>query len=141
VRALFSRLIFALLLLLAAPTVGFVRAQTAPDVQGLINSQLDAFARDDADAAYALAAPALKERFADPNAFMSMVKSAYPPVYRHRSVDFGEQARDGDEIRQGAVFVDADNEVWGAIYTLGRQADGEWKITGCVLTRSVESSL
>ncbi len=120
---------------------GFARAQEAPDVEAIISRQLDAFARDDAKAAYALAAPAIQEKFGDAETFMAMVKSAYPPVYRRRSVEFGKQKQSGEEIEQGAIFVDEDNDVWIGVYRLARQADGAWKITACVLTRSPQSSL
>jgi hypothetical protein len=124
---------------LAAASVA--RAQSGTDIQALIESQLDAFAHDDAATAYTFAAPAIRERFTDPAAFLEMVKRVYPPVYRHRSAEFSETSRDGDEIHQGVTFVDTDNEVWRALYTLARQADGSWKITGCMLQRSDESSL
>jgi len=120
---------------------GFARAQDAPDVQAIISRQLDAFARDDAKAAFALAAPSIQERFGDAAAFMAMVKSSYPPVYRRRSVEFGKQSNDGGEIAQGVIFVDEDNVVWNGVYKLGRQTDGDWKITGCVLVKSTQSSL
>jgi hypothetical protein len=56
-------------------------------------------------------------------------------------VQFGKQTRDGDQIGQTVVFVDADNQVWGAVYTLEQEADGSWKISGCVLIKSDQSSL
>ncbi len=120
---------------------GASSAQQAPDVQGLISSQLDAFAHDDAAAAFAAAAPGIKARFQDPDAFMAMVKTAYPPVYHHKSVQFGSQTRDGDQIGQTVVIVDSDNEVWGGVYTLELESDGSWKISGCVLIKSAQSSL
>ena len=116
-------------------------AQEAPDVQSIITGQLDAIAHDDAATAYSFAAPSIRERFGGADEFMAMVKLAYPPVYRHRSVQFGKQARDGEEIQQGVVFVDADNDVWTGVYTLGRQSDGGRKITGCVIIRSTDTSL
>jgi hypothetical protein len=120
---------------------GVSNAQQAPDVQALISTQLDAFAHDDAPAAFAVAAPAIKERFHDPDAFMAMVKSSYPPVYHHKSVQFGTQTRDGDQIGQTVVIVDTENEVWGGVYTLELEGDGSWKISGCVLIKSAQSSL
>ncbi len=133
-------LIFALFVLALG---GFARAEDAPapDVQAIINSQLDAFAHDDAQGAYAFAAPGVQDKFPSADAFLAMVKQTYPPVYRHRSVQFGKQTRDGDQIEQGVVFLDADNVVWGGVYTLGHQADGGWKITGCVIVRSADTSL
>ncbi len=121
-------------LVLALP--GAARADDAADVQAIISSQLDAFAHDDAKAAFALAAPPVQQRFPNPEAFMAMVKAAYPPVYRHRSVQFVQQSREGDKIEQGVVFVDSGNDVWAGVYTLARQSDGGWKIVGCVIARS-----
>jgi hypothetical protein len=120
---------------------GAAWAQEAPDAKAVISSQLDAFAHDDAKAAFGFAAPPIQQRFSSPEAFLAMVKTVYPPVYRHRSVEFGGETRQGDKIEQGVVFVDDDNAVWAGVYTLARQSDGGWKITGCVIARSKETSL
>jgi hypothetical protein len=127
----------ALLLVFA----GFARAQPAPEAQAIISSQLDAFAHDDAKTAFGFAAPPIQQRFSSPEAFLAMVRSVYPPVYRHRSVQFGESTRQGDKIEQGVVIVDDDNAVWNGVYTLTRQSDGGWKIEGCVIAPSSETSL
>jgi hypothetical protein len=132
-----AALLLAGLCLLCAP----VRADEASDVQGVISSQLEAFARDDAQAAYAFAAPAIREQFDDAASFLAMVKSAYPAVYRHRSAEFGVEQRDGERVRQAIVFVDADNDVWAGVYLLARQPDGAWRIEGCALRRSDDTSL
>jgi len=131
-------LVLFLALMLAVAPAG---AEEAPDAPAIISRQLDAFARDDAKAAFAFAAPPIQDKFADAASFMAMVKAAYPPVYRHRSVQFGAQSRDGDRIEQAVTFVDADNDVWVGVYTLVRQDDGGWKISGCALARSDETSL
>ena len=131
-------LAFALMLLLF---VSPAWADDVSDVQSVISQQLDAFAHDDAVGAFAFAAPPIREKFADPNAFFAMVKTAYPAVYRHRSVQFGRQTRDGDRAEQSVTFIDSDNLVWSGVYTLGRQEDGGWRIVGCVLARSEETSL
>lgn len=123
--------------LLCAP----VRADEAADVQGVISGQLEAFARDDARAAYDFAAPAIRDKFADAAGFLAMVKSAYPVVYRHRSAEFGAEQRDGERVRQNVAFVDANNDVWAGVYLLVRQPDGAWRIEGCALQRSDETSL
>lgn len=129
------------LLALALAFGGLARADDAPDVRAIITRQLDAFAADDAKAAFALAAPVIQQKFGDAATFLAMVKSAYPPVYRRRSFEFGQQKRDGDEIEQDVVFVDEDNDVWMGAYKLARQPDDAWKITTCVLIRSTQSSL
>jgi len=117
------------------------RAEDAPDVKAIISGQLDAFTHDDAKAAYDFAAPEIRDKFPDADTFLSMVKSGYPAVYRHRSVQFGDEARDGDNIRQNVVFIDEDNRVWRGVYVLVREADGAWKIQGCALLPSDETSL
>jgi hypothetical protein len=117
-------------------------AETTPlDARALIERQLDAFAHDDADGAYELAAPGIKALFTDSETFMAMVRERYAPVYRHHSVEFGAFAEDGDKIEQALTIVDEDNNVWNAIYYLARQPDGTWRANGCLLTKSTESSL
>ena len=114
---------------------------TAARSRAIIEQQFDAFARDDAEAAYALADPTIKERFGDPDHFLAMVRDRYPPVYRHRSVEFGDFAELGDEASLKATLVDNDNVVWTALYSLRREANGDWLISGCVLTRSDASAI
>jgi hypothetical protein len=109
-------------------------------VRALIERQFDAFAHDDAAGAYALAAPGLKTMFTDPDTFLAMVRLSYAPVYRHRSVDFGELDGDDDNVSQLVTIVDNDNVVWKALYKLARQPDGQWLISGCLLIKSTDSS-
>jgi hypothetical protein len=120
----------AMLMSLVAP------ARAGDDVnaaQTIIRSQEQAFAHDDADAAYSYAAPAIHRMFPDADEFMAMVRRGYAPVYRHKSFEFGEgRAADG-KIAQTVRIIDADGNPWDALYTLEQQADGSWKITGCVL--------
>jgi Domain of unknown function (DUF4864) len=123
-----------------APASGGESSGGAPEVRALIERQLDAFARDDAVAAYALAAPALKTIFRDPDIFLAIVRGRYAPVYRHRSIDFGEMEVDGENVSQLLTIVDNHNVVWKALYKLARQADGGWLINGCVLVSSTDIS-
>ena len=110
-------------------------AQTAPspEARALIEKQLDAFSHDDAAGAYAEASPQLHEIFPDPDAFLSMVRRGYAPVYRHRSVEFGAATMEGDDMQQDVVFVDEQGKAWKATYKLSRQPDGSWLISGCSL--------
>ena len=134
-RALF--LLAALLISVAAPT------RAADDVaaaQGVIRSQVEAFSRDDAAAAYSHAAPAIQEIFPQADIFMSMVRNDYAPVYRHKSFDFGEARVSDGTIAQRVHIVDADGIPWEALYTLELQPDGSVKITGCVLLRAGQAA-
>jgi Domain of unknown function (DUF4864) len=116
-------------------------AQTAPNpdsrgIEATIRSQLEAFRDDDGPAAYAHAAPNVREIFPTPEAFMTMVKRAYQPVYRQRSHTFGRIEERSGVIVQAVEILGADGEYWTALYSLARQADGSWKITGCSLVKS-----
>jgi hypothetical protein len=126
--------------LLAAPASAGDNSLGGQEARALIERQLDAFARDDAAGAYALASPGLKTVFADPDTFMEMVRGKYAPVYRHQSVEFGEPEVDGDNVSQVLTIVDENNQVWKALYKLARQPDGTWLITGCVLIKSTDTS-
>ena len=102
----------------------------------MIRAQEQAFGHDDAAAAYSYAAPAIKQIFPEPNIFMSMVQNGYPPVYRHRSFEFGEAQTADGRIAQRVHIIDANGEAWEALYTLERQPDGSLKITGCSLLKA-----
>ena len=126
----------ALLLSLGVP------ARAADDVaaaQRVIRSQVEAFGRDDAAAAYSYAAPALHEIFPQADIFMYMVQHSYPPVYRHRSFEFGEARVADGRVAQRVRIVDQDGETWEALYTLEQQPDGSLKIIGCMLLKPGQS--
>jgi hypothetical protein len=126
-------LLVALLINLAVPARAGDDVATA---QTTIRAQLDAFGRDDAEAAYSYAAPAIHSLFPQADIFLGLVKRKYAPVYRHKSFEFGEaQASDG-KIAQRAHIVDTDGEVWEALYTLEIEPDGSMKITGCILLKA-----
>jgi Domain of unknown function (DUF4864) len=84
---------------------------TAASSRAIVERQFDAFQRDDGQAAYALAAPTIKDMFSDADHFMAMVRDHYAPVYRHRSADFGAFKESGDEASLEATLVDNDNVV------------------------------
>jgi hypothetical protein len=128
---------FAVLLAL----MGAAKAQDTPEAQAIVSRQIAAFANDDAKAAFAFAAPEIQDKFGDADSFMAMVKRIYPPVYRHRSIEFGKQTRDGEEVEQDVVFVDGDNDVWVGVYKLKLQPCGEWRITACVLIPTTQTGL
>jgi hypothetical protein len=121
--------------------VAFAEELTAARSHAIVERQFDAFARDDGEAAYALAAPTIKQMFGDANHFMAMVRDRYAPVYRHRSVEFGAFEESGDEASLEATLVDNDNVVWTALYSLRREANGDWLISGCVLVKSDGSAI
>ena len=129
--------------LLAAFFIGSaVLAHAGDDIaagQSVIQSQEEAFGRDDAAAAYTFAAPGIQKLFPTPESFMSMVRNSYAPVYRHRSFEFGEaKVLDGKIVQEVHIF-DAEGAAWDALYTLEPQPDGSLKISACILKKAVIS--
>jgi hypothetical protein len=133
----------AIVLLLVLIVSLILPASAADDVaaaQSVIRSQEQAFGRDDATAAYSYAAPAIKQIFPEADIFMMMVQQAYPPVYRHKSFEFGEARAADGQVAQRVHIVDANGETWEAMYTLEQQPDGSLKITGCSLLKAGQAA-
>ena len=129
-------LLVALLLSVVAPA----RAADVSTAQNVIRAQEQAFARDDAAAAYSHAAPAIRELFQHAEIFMQMVQQGYAPVYRHQSFEFGEAKVADGYVAQRVHIVDEKGEAWEALYTLEQQPDGSLKITGCSLLKAGQAA-
>jgi hypothetical protein len=103
-------------------------------IQSIISGQIQAFRADDGATAWGYASPTIQGAFPTPDAFMAMVKSGYQPVYRPRSVTFGETLPSGAGFIQKVYVTGPDGQSYLALYDLQRQPDGSWKINGCQLT-------
>jgi len=135
------RLILSLLavfLLLSAP----LRAESLSSAdksafQSIISGQIDAFRAEDGPKAYSYAAPMIRQIFPTPDVFMDMVRRGYQPVYRPQSFQFGEAgfSAAGRPI-QKVTIVGPDGITYEAIYTMERQPDGTWQISGCAIVRA-----
>ena len=106
-----------------------------------IARQIEAFRRNDPAAAYAEAAPQIRSLFPSAETFLAMVEKGYAPVLHPRSYRFeaSEEAAE-DEIAQAVSLQDEAGIDWVARYTLQRQSDGLWRITGCQLKKAPGSS-
>lgn len=105
-------------------------------VQAVVQSQLAAFAKDDADKAFSYAAPELRKTIGSSSAFMAMVKKSYPVVYRPASVAFLKPEGADDDVVQRVQMLDASGASWLAVYSLQRQKDKTWRISGCVVVEN-----
>ena len=104
-------------------------------IRMLIEDQIEAFRRDDGDAAYAMASPTIRGIFPTVAQFMAMVRQGYQPVYRPRSVVFGALAETAQGPIQQVFLTGPDGQSYVAVYSLERQADGAWRIGGVVIVR------
>ena len=111
-------------------------------IRQVIQSQLDAFKRDDGAAAYAFASPLIQQKFGTAEHFMTMVRTAYPAVYRPKVVEFRELASSDDMgVMQKVFFIGPDGAGVLAYYQMERQPDGSWKISGCFVTVAPDTSV
>src|SRR5258707_2393626 len=74
---------------------GAAQAQSVSDadraaIRQVIEAQVDAFRRDDGDAAFKYASPAIQGMFGSPEIFMYMVRQGYHLVYRPPAFDVRE---------------------------------------------------
>ena len=117
----------------AAAQSNAVSQADARAIQSTIEAQLQAFAQDDAGAAFAFATEAIRQRFGSAEHFMKMVRLHYPAVYRPASVAFHDPEQVGGETVQVVQFTDHEFRVWLAVYRMQRQSDNSWRINGCVM--------
>lgn len=129
-----------------AISIHAARAQAVSDAdrqafESVISAQIGAFRADDEPRAYGYAAPIIKQLFPTPERFMDMVKRGYQPVYRPQSYRFGKAEIDsaGRPI-QRVMIVGPDGFSYEAIYTMERQPDGSWQISGCRLVKMPDYS-
>ncbi|AFY49469.1 hypothetical protein Nos7524_3683 [Nostoc sp. PCC 7524] len=107
-------------------------------IRSVVECQLAAFQKDDAQAAFTFASPAIKEQFQTAENFMRMVSLSYPAVYRPRSVFFDKITTIQDNITQPVLLLSPDGVPLKALYFMEKQPDETWKINGCILV-SVEA--
>jgi hypothetical protein len=132
-------------LLFAASLAGFLPAAASAEpvsaadtqaVRAVVEAQLAAFAADDGQRAFSYAAPSIRAMFGTPERFMAMVRGSYPVVYRPSAVVFLHPAWVQGQLVQGVHLTDASGALWLAVYSLERQADDSWRISGCTVQPS-----
>lgn len=84
--------LLALLLLALAPLLATAQSEVHPAdaraMREVIEAQIEAFRRDDAEGAFALATPGIRATFGSAENFLAMVRNTYAVVYRPASVAF-----------------------------------------------------
>jgi hypothetical protein len=108
-------------------------AEDRAAIRGVIENQIGAFRRDDDAAAFAYASPGIQMQFGDAATFGSMVRRGYQPVYHPRRVHFGAILEVDGRIVQKVEVIGPDGVPALALYFMEREADGSWRIDGCVL--------
>ena len=110
-----------------------VSRQDVSDIRAMVQAQLDALAVDDADRAFSFAAPGIRKIVGTAQNFLAMVRTGYPVVHRPASVAFLKAEMQGAEIIQAVQMTDAKGVAWLALYSVQRQSDKSWRISGCMV--------
>jgi hypothetical protein len=122
--------LFALSVLVGPARAGDVTESDRGPVRMAIESQIEAFKAGNHDLAYSFAAPSIQRIFPSVDRFIAMVKGGYDPLYSPESYYFGRDTDISGTIHQEVIVTDRNGRQWQAVYTLQRQEDGSWKITG-----------
>jgi len=138
-----SRAIAGLAAVVVACWIGAAApAQTVPTaadwqaIQEVIAAQRAAIVAGDADKAFGYASPGIQQQFGDAASFLAMVDAAYAALESARYVEFLEGAMIDGIVVQPLRLIDADNTVRVALYTMEKQPDGKWRISGCRIAPS-----
>jgi hypothetical protein len=102
-------------------------------IRDVISQQIEAFRRDDGNAAFSFASPDVQRLFGTAQTFMDMVRKGYRPVYRPRVFDFGEIVTLHGQVTQKVHVVGPDGRPVTAFYPMVQLPDGTWRINGCFL--------
>jgi len=103
------------------------------DVIGVIKSQIEAFQRDDGQAAFSFASPDLQDQFGSADAFLSKFSTTYKAVYRPQSITFLNLAFSRGRLVQRVLLLGPDGRAFVALFPMVRMTDGAWRIDGVVL--------
>lgn len=118
---------------LSMPAMAQVSSSDHAAIRDVIQGQVDAFRRDDGDAAFGYASPAIRGMFGNPEMFMDMVRQGYQPVYRPRVFEFREIVTLHGMVTQKVHVVGPDGRPVTAFYPMMQLPDGSWRIEGCYL--------
>jgi len=126
--------LFGLILGLAVPAQAQdLSSADRAAIRDVIRSQVEAFRRDDGDAAFGYASPSIRGMFGTSEVFMDMVRQGYRPVYRPQAFDFGGIVTLHGQVTQKVHVVGPDGRPVTAYYPMTRLPDGSWRIDGCYL--------
>jgi hypothetical protein len=118
----------ALMLVLSVLPVAAQDARSGAVTQ-TIQSQLDAFQKDDFSTAFTYASPTIKRLFGTPDRFGAMVRNGFPMVWRPSEVQFLEFKDVGGRISQTVLFRDTKGVPTVLEYFMVETPSG-WQIDG-----------
>lgn len=105
-------------------------------VREVIAAQFSAFADDDADKAFSLASPGVRESVGSSGMLLAMVRGSYPMVYRPVTITYLKHpASEDGPTMQLVQLTDSEGKAWIAIFTLEKEQES-WRISGCLVAEN-----
>ncbi|MFV2052219.1 DUF4864 domain-containing protein [Aliiroseovarius sp. YM-037] len=130
------RMILAAVLAIGLSSAANADLPREPGIEGVIESQIEAFQADDFAQAFTYASPTIKGYFGTAERFGAMVRNGYPMVYRPAETRFLE-LREINGVRWQKVQI---RDQAGTVHILDYQMiptdDGGWQINGVQVLRA-----
>ncbi|PSF13540.1 DUF4864 domain-containing protein [Marinobacter fuscus] len=117
------------LALLFLPPAPATASDKDAQIRDTILRQIEAFANDDRELAWAEASIGIKRRFKSAQVFVDMVRQAYPAVHQATAIEFTERVPHGVFEIQAVKLRGPDGKRWQAYYRMVL-IEGDWKIAG-----------
>lgn len=114
---------------LLSVSLSFGASAQQTQIEGTINSQLEAFQADDFEQAFTYATPNLQRLFQTPQNFERMVTGGYPMVWRPAEVEYLDLEERGGDYWQKVQIVDQKGARHLLLYRM-QEIDGGWRIGG-----------
>lgn len=107
----------------------------APDIEAVIQGQIEAFRAEDLATAFSFASPGIKGMFRTPERFAEMVRSGYPMVWRPAEVRYLElRAHPPGGMVQRVMIIDKAGRLHLLDYLMVETTQG-WQIAGVQILR------
>ena len=125
-------------IVLATAMAGAAWAQNT-EIEGVIDSQIEAFQSDNFTQAFKFASPSIQGIFRTPENFGRMVTQGFPMVWRPAKVTYLELREINGVLHQKVQIVDTEGRVHLLDYRM-LDTDMGWKINGVQLLESTALS-
>lgn len=121
------RVVLALSIMVCAALPAPAQQMRDPDIEAVIQRQLDAFVADDVEGAFGFASPTIRGAFGTAERFGEMVRNRYPMVWRPDRVRFLELREVAGGLWQRVMITDAEGALHFVDYQMVRTEDA-WEI-------------
>ena len=120
-------LVFIGLAILGSPQS--VASDKDAEIRDTILRQIEAFANNDEEQAWAHASEGIKRRFGSSQVFVDMVREAYPAVHNATAIEFTQRVPHGAFEIQVVRLQGPEGKRWDAYYRMVL-TEGVWKVAG-----------